>query len=630
MAAAIIAVGIAGFSPAMAACPHEPLPVITGPACPVSEAPALPKCNKCKEKKEKKKKDCGCPKIETPANPATSMCPQAGKPARKDMLQVYGYPNAIYGANNYIGEPAASTAFLETPFATATSSPRNIASAPSGVTVSTDNELTGAAMPVFGTGAPAVNQLPCDTDNGVDFQSSNSIEAVKKSFVPFDYTAGKTTGAAAGMSANPFPDVPDSFWASCDIDKLAINDIVVGYPDGFFRPNRNISRAEFATMLVKGFNMSPDHASGSSFKDVPAHNWASGAISKAVNEDLLAGYPNGTFKPHSPVTRVEALSTIAKGMTCDMDQCKADDILSKYVDGNSVPGWAKIPVAKSLQNGALKDMPNPNLIAPNRDASRADVASMMQTVRVALGYDTNPETANDICPVESDKKAFVEQEEIVKIPTLKISMIDQITAKSSHIGQCFRAKTLEDVSINGVNYPCGSTVTGKVVEVVRPSGCNKGAIKLSFTEIKNGDCKAKLPKQIMQAHVNQQKQVNPVARLVEAPFTLVGSALGIAGRTVGGAITNLGNAAENVVDDGGYMLGHIFQGELGAAARNLGDGLWETAKAPVDVVRTGLSGTLGLFETTGDEVAYLVNPSGYKISAVNPREEITIAFGCTD
>ena len=47
----------------------------------------------------------------------------------------------------------------------------------------------------------------------------------------------------------------NGFWAACDIDKLAINDVVVGYPDGYFKPNRNISRAEFATMLVKGFNL---------------------------------------------------------------------------------------------------------------------------------------------------------------------------------------------------------------------------------------------------------------------------------------------------------------------------------------------------------------------------------------
>ena len=268
---------------------------------------------------------------------------------------------------------------------------------------------------------------------------------------------------------------------------------------------------------------------------------------------------------------------------------------------------------------------------PNKDASRADIASMMQTVRVALGYDTNPKTANNICPAcPVEKNALIEHEEIVKIPTLKLSMIDQLTAKSSHVGQYFRANTLEDITINGVTYPCGSTVTGQVVEVIRPSGCEKGALKLAFTEIKNGDCKTKLPKQILQAQVNKSKNVNPVARVVEMPFTWAGSLVGVVGRTAGGIITNVGNAVENVSNDAGYMLGHAFQGQFGAAARSLGDGLFETVKAPIDVTRTALSGTMGLFQTTGDEFAYLVDPRGYKISAVNPREHITIAFGCNE
>ena len=132
----------------------------------------------------------------------------------------------------------------------------------------------------------------------------------------------------------------------------------------------------------------------------------------------------------------------------------------------------------------------------------------------------------------------------------------------------------------------------------------------------------------MQAQVNKSNQVNPVARLLEMPCTLAGSLVGVTGRTVGGVITNLGNAVENVSNDAGYTLGHIAQGKFGAAARSFGDGIWETVKAPVDVTRTALSGTMGLFQTTGDEFAYLVDPKGYKISAVNPREHLTIAFGC--
>ena len=667
--AAAIAVGIAtcSLNSVMAACPcntkapAEPLPVVTGAACPC-DTPKASTCSKCKKalpdcdcKKSQPcpvkkdpcpaKNDCGCPdeiSCDKPPVPSCALCPQTGKPDKAEMKQVYGYPQAIYGTNNYVGQPANSIFSTET--AMRGSAASRMSSNISGATVATDGQITGAA-----TQMPCLNELP-NKYNGItidrnerkmdgnscpiDVQSANSINAVKKTLIPYEIPQqiqNNITGAAAPMGGCMFPDVSNNHWAACDIDKLAMNDVVVGYPNGLFKPNQNISRAEFATMLVKGFNLDCDLDNQVLFSDVPKNNWANAAIAKAVDEDLLKGYPNKQFKPQNPVTRVEALTSIAKGMTCDIDKCKADEILSQYADGNKVPGWARIPVAKSLQNGALKDSPTPNMILPNKDATRADVASMMQTVRVALGYDTNPKTANNICPAcPIDKNALIEHEEIVKIPTLKLSMIDQLTAKSSHVGQYFRANTLEDITINGVTYPCGSTVTGQVVEVIRPSGCDKGALKLAFTEIKNGDCKTKLPKQILQAQVNKSKNVNPVARLVEMPFTWAGSLVGIVGRTAGGILTNVGNAAENISNDAGYMLGHAFQGQFGAAARSLGDGLFETVKAPIDVTRTALSGTMGLFQTTGDEFAYLVDPRGYKISAVNPREHVTIAFGCNE
>ncbi|MBR1373017.1 hypothetical protein IJ556_01025, partial [bacterium] len=71
-----------------------------------------------------------------------------------------------------------------------------------------------------------------------------------------------------------------------------------------------------------------------------------------------------------------------------------------------------------------------------------------------------------------------------------------------------------------------------------------------------------------------------------------------------------------------------FQGQFMASARSVGDVIYDTVKAPVDVVRTAVSGTVGLAQATGDEIGYLVDAKGSRISAINPREHVTIAFGC--
>ena len=133
--AAAIAVGMAtcSLTPVMAACPcntpapAEALPVVTGPACPVDNVRPNTNCNKCKKalpdcdcKKPDPcpvKTDCGCPdeiSCDKPAVPSTALCPQTGKPNKSEMKQVYGYPQAVYGTNNYVGEPANSIFSTET------------------------------------------------------------------------------------------------------------------------------------------------------------------------------------------------------------------------------------------------------------------------------------------------------------------------------------------------------------------------------------------------------------------------------------------------------------------------------------------------------------------------------------
>ena len=474
--------------------------------------------------------------------------------------------------------------------------------------------ITGGAAPVTNSGCP------------VEMQTSSGMEVIKRSVIP--YNPPITGGASPITGASSFEDVPDGFWAGCDINLLAENKVVAGYPDRTFKPNLPVTRAEIASMAVNGFNLRGCGCPKKTFKDVPADHWANQAINTAVSNGIMDGYPNDLFKPNKPVTRAEAMATLAKGIPCEMDNCKADEILSKYCDGNKVPAWAKIPVAKAIETGALKDIPNSNEIQACKDASRADVASMLESVRVAMGY-----SKKDVAYTAPDcgctgGAAFVAKDEVVTIPTLCLKFEDEINAKTANIGDRFAAKTTESVTINGQTFPAGSNVYGKVTEVDRPTGNCKGGLKLSFERIQCHDCKADLPQQVLTAQVKTDKKPNFLAKVIEAPFSWAGSIVGTVGRTVGGAVIAAGNAVEHVSDGVGLTLGETLQGQLPAAGRSLMDASKALVKAPIDLTRTALSGTLGLLQTTGDEVAYLVDPKGNRITSVNPRENITVAFGC--
>ena len=161
---------------------------------------------------------------------------------------------------------------------------------------------------------------------------------------------------AADVGEQHYPDVPDNYWASADINRLTDQCIVVGYPDNYFKPNKNVSRAEMATMVVKGYNLEDQCLTDAgNFPDVPRSHWAYEAINKGVGADMIEGYENGLFKPNGSITRTEALAILSKGINCPMDGCKADEILSQYTDGNQVPAWARECLAKAIDNGALKD-----------------------------------------------------------------------------------------------------------------------------------------------------------------------------------------------------------------------------------------------------------------------------------
>ena len=650
--AAAIAVGIAtcSFSTAMAACPcTQERPTVTQSACPCEKDLPVVTGNACPCEAEPEP-TCGCndvPQCEPDPIPSCSLCPSAKNIAREDMRQVYSYPNAIYGTNNFVGTERDSIYSAEgyRPLDgfTVNRQANGLYAGTMGSTVASDGSITGAAsnIPCLNdltnhTGAPIIRDESKMDGAGCPIQmgTANSIQAIKKTLAPLDLSPFANlkgmTGGAAGLS-QMFPDVPSSHWAACEIDKLAMNDVVVGYPDRLYKPYKNITRAEFATMLVKGFDKDMYSARGEKlFSDVPTNHWANNAITVAVHNDLLKGYPNGKFLPNNNVTRVEALCAMSKALQCgEMDKCEAQKVLSQYTDGSQVPEWAQIPIAKALDKGALANSPAPNKINPFGEATRADIAAMLQNIRVAAGLDKNPVTANNDCPTcPVDKKAFIEEEELVTIPTLKLKFKDQISAKSSHVGQRFAAKTMEDVTINGQLYPVGSNVYGKVVEVVRPSGCQKGALKLAFQEIENCGHRATLPRQILNADISKSNTPNIISRIITAPLTWSGQMLGIVGRTTGGMISSLGNGLENVASGTGIALGEAFQGQFAGAARSVGDMVYDTVKTPVDFARTAVSGTIGLVQATGDEIGYLVDAKGQKISSINPREHVTIAFGC--
>lgn len=118
----------------------------------------------------------------------------------------------------------------------------------------------------------------------------------------YNLLADKTSDAKA------FTDVPANQWYAKAVMTLAGKGVISGYPDGTFKPDASITRAEFVTMAMNFANA--EKGTACSFPDVPQNMWYYGAIAGATQNGWISGYPDGTFGPDRYITRAEVTSVI--------------------------------------------------------------------------------------------------------------------------------------------------------------------------------------------------------------------------------------------------------------------------------------------------------------------------------
>lgn len=123
---------------------------------------------------------------------------------------------------------------------------------------------------------------------------------------------GTATAQLHILRAPVIEDVGSDNFAKDAIAHLNNLGIMRGYSDGTFKPEQPIVRAELVTLLVKALGHKEAHASKRDFKDVPVTYWAAGFASIAAREGLVKGYPDGTFRPAKNVSRAEAAVIISR------------------------------------------------------------------------------------------------------------------------------------------------------------------------------------------------------------------------------------------------------------------------------------------------------------------------------
>lgn len=154
----------------------------------------------------------------------------------------------------------------------------------------------------------------------------------------------------AFTTSNSYSDVAYGKWYNNPISTMSALGIITGYPDGTFKPNKPITRAEFAAIAAR-FDETQSGKSAT-FSDVIGH-WAAKEIGIAYYNDWIKGYPDGTFKPDQNITRAEAMTLINRVLE-RKPESPADLLtnMNKWTDNMDTSKWYYLDVQEATNSHA--------------------------------------------------------------------------------------------------------------------------------------------------------------------------------------------------------------------------------------------------------------------------------------
>ncbi|MBD2354575.1 S-layer homology domain-containing protein [Tolypothrix sp. FACHB-123] len=216
--------------------------------------------------------------------------------------------------------------------------------------------------------------------------TSPPVQAPLSSSKPFAQPFSLVTPAKKKSTIPPpiaFNDVTEDFWGRQFINVLSSRAMIKGFPDYSFRPNQPVTRAEFAAILQQAFEDRPAQNTPK-FKDIQDKFWANSAINQAINTGFLKGYPNQTFQPEQKISRVQVLVALVSGLNLKTPT-SPEQVLKIYKDAQDIPQYATDKIASATANGLVVSYPNLEVFAPNKEATRAEVAAMVHQALVYRG-----------------------------------------------------------------------------------------------------------------------------------------------------------------------------------------------------------------------------------------------------
>lgn len=191
------------------------------------------------------------------------------------------------------------------------------------------------------------------------------------------------------QASKTFNDI-EQHWAKTDIELMASKKIVLGLTEQSFMPDKQITRAEFATILIRalGINVIEEN---SKFNDILATDWYAKSVNAAARAGLVLGYENGQFNPNGSISRQEMAVMIGRAMkyanTAQSIQNSGQDQskINSFTDRGDVPSWASADIISLLNNGIMEGVTQDSF-EPGSLVTRAQAVTVLKRMLQHLKF----------------------------------------------------------------------------------------------------------------------------------------------------------------------------------------------------------------------------------------------------
>lgn len=185
------------------------------------------------------------------------------------------------------------------------------------------------------------------------------------------------------VSGDAMSDIGNS-WAKPYIERLANKGIITGYTDGTFKPDKNITREEASKIISEYIGNSEVSESGN-LSDIE-NRWSTKFIKHLVSKGIVTGYTDGTFKPEKNITRAEFATIVCRYLESEglMDGVNTSEVNLWDIESN----WAKDYIKKVAAKGYINGYPNGSF-KPNNLITRAEVSAIVALMDGAEKPETN-------------------------------------------------------------------------------------------------------------------------------------------------------------------------------------------------------------------------------------------------